>query len=203
MRYLFAILAVLLVCGMATAHACTDWPCSWHPADWDTTLPAGVEAVTVTPDGAKVRIVPDLHFTPGMLDSEHDNAWLIANKGHICDSRNVSGREKQCAFAAYDIDAAAQKARPWEVDHDISLELGGSNDIANLWPQTRDRSIKYNAWDKDKLEDRLAALVRQHNADPEKGISLAEAQDDIRGYHWVWSFRHYIEDVQTDHPPAY
>lgn len=195
MRIFLAGLLIGMAAHLAVLAADTA---SWHPADWDSTLPPGVTAVT--PDG--VRIVPDLHFTPGILDSEHDNAWLIANKGHISDARNVSAREKQCAFAEYGIDRDAQKARPWEVDHDISLELGGSNDVANLWPETRDRSIKYNAWDKDKLEDHLAALVRQHNRNPDTGISLAEAQDEIRGYHWVWSFRHYFEEQDKAHPPA-
>jgi hypothetical protein len=39
------------------------------------------------------------------------------------------------------------------VDHLIPLELGGSNDIANLWPQSY--VTVWNAHMKDRLENRL------------------------------------------------
>ena len=41
----------------------------------------------------------------------------------------------------------------YEVDHIISLELGGSNDISNLYPESY--SIQYGARVKDKLENHL------------------------------------------------
>jgi hypothetical protein len=44
-----------------------------------------------------------------------------------------------------------------EIDHIVSLELGGSNDIANLFPEKRDVSPGYNV--KDKLENKLHDLV--------------------------------------------
>jgi hypothetical protein len=44
-----------------------------------------------------------------------------------------------------------------EIDHIVSLELGGSNDIANLFPEKLNAHPGYRA--KDKLENRLHDLV--------------------------------------------
>jgi hypothetical protein len=44
--------------------------------------------------------------------------------------------------------------RTWEIDHLISREFGGADEIANLWPQAYGTS-PWNATLKDKLENRL------------------------------------------------
>ena len=44
-----------------------------------------------------------------------------------------------------------------EIDHIVSLELGGSNDIANLFPEKADAHPGYRV--KDKLENKLHDLV--------------------------------------------
>jgi cytochrome c-type biogenesis protein CcmH/NrfF len=58
-----------------------------------------------------------------------------------------------------------------EVDHLISLELGGSNDAKNLWPQPY--VGVWNARMKDALENRLHAMVCKGQ------ISLPDAQHSI------------------------
>lgn len=58
-----------------------------------------------------------------------------------------------------------------EVDHLISLELGGSNDVKNLWPQPY--AGDWNAHMKDAVEDRLHAMVCKGQ------ISLPDAQHAI------------------------
>src|SRR5262249_10797862 len=58
-----------------------------------------------------------------------------------------------------------------EVDHVISLELGGSNDVSNLFPESY--SIQYGARIKDKLENYLHDLVCIH------GLPIAVAQEEI------------------------
>jgi hypothetical protein len=60
----------------------------------------------------------------------------------------------------------------YEIDHLISLELGGSNDKANLWPESY--SGPNNAHDKDKVENAL------HQQVCSKIITLAEAQMRLR-----------------------
>jgi hypothetical protein len=47
--------------------------------------------------------------------------------------------------------------RSIEIDHIVSLELGGSNDIANLFPEPGSGKANYHA--KDKLENKLHAMV--------------------------------------------
>jgi hypothetical protein len=44
-----------------------------------------------------------------------------------------------------------------EIDHIVSLELGGSNDIANLYPEKANAEPGYHV--KDGLENRLHGLV--------------------------------------------
>jgi hypothetical protein len=58
--------------------------------------------------------------------------------------------------------------RTLEIDHIVSLELGGSNDISNLFPE---RAPGYHA--KDRLENRLHSKVCSG------AMSLAAAQRRI------------------------
>jgi len=60
-----------------------------------------------------------------------------------------------------------------EIDHIVSLELGGSNDIANLFPEKLYARPGYRV--KDKLENRLHALVCAGS------IGLRAAQRGIAG----------------------
>ena len=47
--------------------------------------------------------------------------------------------------------------RTLEIDHIVSLELGGSNDIANLFPERASPAPGYKV--KDRLENKLHSLV--------------------------------------------
>jgi len=53
--------------------------------------------------------------------------------------------------------APAYYGRSIEIDHIVSLELGGSNDIANLFPEPGFGPADYHV--KDRLENRLHDLV--------------------------------------------
>jgi hypothetical protein len=97
--------------------------------------------------------------------------------------RHVSGKVKAQVYREYGI--AHHAAGEYEVDHLISLELGGSNDIKNLWPESY-RTEPWNAHVKDKLEDRLHALVCAGR------LSLPEAQKAI-ATDWIAAYRRYVE----------
>ncbi len=52
---------------------------------------------------------------------------------------------------------AKSYGRTIEINHIVSLELGGSNDIANLFPEPGKGTWSYHR--KDKLENKLHAIV--------------------------------------------
>lgn len=94
-------------------------------------------------------LLPDPEATPG--------ATLAVTIQHLCTPgyaktvRHVTGEEKRHIYALYG--AKVQPKVCCEVDHLIPLELGGSNDLTNLWPQPY--TPKPGAHEKDKLEDAL------------------------------------------------
>jgi len=67
--------------------------------------------------------------------------------------------------------APGHYGRTLEIDHIVSLELGGSNDMANLFPERLDAHPGYRV--KDRLENRLHDLVCAGS------ISLRSAQRRI------------------------
>ncbi len=83
--------------------------------------------------------------------------------------RNVPTSEKNQVYAEYGI--THHSTGQYEVDHLVSLELGGSNDIANLWPEAA--SPKPGFHEKDKVENYLHAQVCSG------AMSLKEAQIKI------------------------
>ena len=96
--------------------------------------------------------------------------------------RAVSEATKRQVFINYKID---KKSDQFEVDHLISLQLGGSNNISNLWPQSY-TSEPYNAVRKDALENRLHSLVCSGK------ITLREAQSEI-AIDWISAYKKYFD----------
>jgi hypothetical protein len=72
----------------------------------------------------------------------------------------------------------------YEVDFLITPELGGSNDIHNLWPEPYSSTV-WNAHVKDELEDRLRQMVCDGQLD------LATAQRDISA-DWIQAYKKYF-----------
>ena len=70
--------------------------------------------------------------------------------------RDVSTSKNHAVEIEYGMEAKLY-AKTLEIDHIVSLELGGSNDIANLFPEQRDINPGYKV--KDKLENKLHDLV--------------------------------------------
>ena len=91
--------------------------------------------------------LPDSACSPGAVLTT--NTKVICVSGYTKTVRNVSTSTKKAVFKEYDIPYAQHSN--YEVDHIISLELGGSNDISNLYPESY--LIKDNAREKDKFEN--------------------------------------------------
>jgi hypothetical protein len=137
-------------------------------------------------------LAPDPALTPGVADPAVTQANIdttICVPGYTARVRNVPASEKHAVFAEYHIDPHGPGA-PFEVDHLISLELGGANAIGNLWPQSyRPPPLPappwINAHGKDRLENALHALVCAHR------LPLADAQRAI-ATDWEAAFDKYV-----------
>jgi hypothetical protein len=99
--------------------------------------------------------LPDKLCTPGAIFLT-ETAQVICKQGWTTkDVRNVPSSEKRKVLRMYGIkDYGAGK---YEIDHLISLELGGSNDITNLWPELASPTPGFH--EKDKVENDLHRKV--------------------------------------------
>lgn len=130
-------------------------------------------------------IRPDSKLTPGVQMKSLTTGVAVGTKqicvaGYSKGVRNVPAPVKAQAYKEYGL-----KNTPghYEVDHLISLELGGANDLKNLWPQTY--SGLWNAHVKDRLENVLHTMVCGGK------VPLAQAQHDISA-DWIAAYKKYI-----------
>jgi hypothetical protein len=115
-----------------------------------------------------VNAMPDSDCTPGAVFPDV-TVQQICTLGYSSQVRNVPDSEKNQAYAEYGI--ASHTTGQYEVDHLVSLELGGSNDIANLWPEPAEPRPGFH--EKDKVENYL------HDQVCSGAITLQQAQLEI------------------------
>jgi hypothetical protein len=101
--------------------------------------------------GCRLGVLPDRRCSPGAFYARLTRAVICARGFHTSAIRNVPQSEKFAVEREYGL-APAYYGRSLEIDHIVPLELGGSNAIANLFPERG-----YGA--KDRLENRLHQLV--------------------------------------------
>ena len=138
-----------------------------------------VPGVAQQPSGTP-PILPDPKLTPG--DTFPVSLADIQVKGYSATVRDVPIKEKRAVYAAYGI-THWQKGE-YEVDHLISLSLGGSNSQKNLWPQSY-LTEPWNAHTKDQLEYKLLQLVRSGKVD------LPTAQAEM-AHDWIAAYKKYV-----------
>lgn len=145
-----------------------------------------IRAIVVLIALTSVAIAADLpnpKLTSGVATVGMTAAKLCA-KGFTTKSvRNVPMGEKVKVYVEYGM-SKKKPPCPCEVDHLISLELGGSNDIKNLWPQSY-TTMPWNAHVKDKLENRLHKLVCTNK------MTLSQAQQCI-SRDWVTCYKKWM-----------
>ncbi len=125
---------------------------------------------------APLRAVrPDSHLTPGMAGAATTSD--VCQPGFARRARNVSESEKRQVFAKYGVVPAPGER--FEVDHLVPLELDGTNDIRNLWPQPF--AGTWTAGQKDRLENTLHREVCR-GQEP-----LGQAQNEIR-QDWIGAY---------------
>lgn len=112
--------------------------------------------------------LPDSACTPGAIFPDATKEKICV-PGYASSVRNVTTTTKNKVYASYGI----KKRLPgqYEVDHLVSLQLGGSNDIANLWPEIDKPTPGFH--EKDRVENYL------HDQVCNGKMTLREAQIQI------------------------
>lgn len=138
---------------------------------------------------------PNPTLTPGDTYTTSSKIACSALTGSEPTSiRNVPVSIKKEVFASYGIPKGnhtgyCSSPKGCELDHLISLKLGGSNSVKNLWPQSY--AGKWNAIDKDNLEKRLIARVcRTSKIHPLK-LPIKVAQKAI-ATNWIKAYQTYV-----------
>jgi hypothetical protein len=109
----------------------------------------------------------------------------VCVSGYSSSVRDVPDSEKEAVYARYGIPHVAYQH---EVDHLVSLEVGGSNAITNLWPEPY--AGRWGARTKDVLENKLHELVCSGQ------LSLPYAQH-IEAKNWVKAYRLYVGNTPS------
>ncbi|PJE75698.1 HNH endonuclease [Candidatus Uhrbacteria bacterium CG10_big_fil_rev_8_21_14_0_10_48_11] len=110
--------------------------------------------------------LPDVNCTPGAIFSMTTKE-AICTVGYSASVRNVSVNTKEAVYQAYGL-SYPQPSGDYEVDHLVPLELGGSNDSANLFPEAaeprpgfREKDLVENYLHQEVCANRVALAVAQ------------------------------------------
>lgn len=129
-------------------------------------------AVLIFSQNSLAGELPNVKFTQGVARNLPLSQICTTKWG--VDARAVTPTMKATVYKKYGMvnkqGDCALSPRGCEVDHLISRELGGADDIKNLWPQPY--GGVWNASVKDKLENRLHTLI----CAKKPTITLKEAQ---------------------------
>jgi len=134
-------------------------------------------------EGAHGWALPDAHATPGAI-AVHETA-MVCGTAWGKDARRVTEAMKVEVARRYGLPRTSIVGRSLgpccEYDHLIPRELGGADDVKNLWPQPWAEATK-----KDALENAA------HRAVCKGTITLAHAQARIR-HDWTA----FYDEMQT------
>ena len=167
-----------------------------HTTDRALTLlkPATLILAAFWSFGAFAADLPTPTLTPG--DALNVTAADICNPSYAKAARNVSSSLKAAVYRSYGLTGNhtgyCAVDGGCEVDHLVSLELGGSNKITNLWPEPYAGTV-WNAHTKDRLENYLHAEVCAGR------VTLGSAQHDI-ALDWVAAYVRYLGEPTAAAP---
>jgi hypothetical protein len=112
----------------------------------------------------------------------------ICRPGYSARVRTIPRGRKAAVFARYGL---KRVAHAYQVDRLVSLELGGSNAITNLWPEHY-----YEPWGartKDRLEHKLHVLVCSGR------LTLGSARRQ-EAANWITAYKRYVAPVSVGDP---
>ena len=140
--------------------------------------------LATVPAYAANEIVPNPVLTPGSFHNPPMPLRRLCAVGYTKTVRNVPLAVKREVFRRYGYDLSTTRMGDYEIDHVGSLELDGTNDISNLWPQSY-RTLPLNAYRKDVLEGALKRLVCAGR------MPLQDAQREITT-DWPSAYQRYV-----------
>jgi hypothetical protein len=144
--------------------------------------------------GVPLADLPNSRLTPGGVLTT--SAAAVCVSGYASSVRDVPSAESEQAYTRYGV---VHVPYAHEVDHLVSLELGGSNVITNLWPEPY--AGRWGARTKDVLENKLHDLVCS-------GAVTLPAAQHIEAANWVVAYRRYVGAAPAPvtpsptHPPT-
>lgn len=160
------LLALLLVTGCATQGSAGSPATGVHGR-------AGSEATRQPSGPSSLFVLPNRRLTPGAVAT---HSLAVICRTPTSSRRQVSDATKAQVYARYGLPV---EHGAWEIDHLIPLELGGSNAIANLWPEP---GVRPNP--KDRLENTLHRLVCAGK------VNLMTAQVEL-AKNWVAAYKEF------------
>ena len=135
-------------------------------------------------------VLPNSSLTPGDVLSTDTRA--VCTPGYSKKVRNVPSALKKQVYKMYDIKKG--RGQDWEVDHLISLELGGSNSIRNLWPEAGfTQPLNYHV--KDSLENAMHDLVCSGR------LKIQDAQREIAS-NWALAYKTHLGNLPNGIDPS-
>jgi hypothetical protein len=147
---------------------------------------AAVPKATAKVEKVRSPFLPNETMTPGTRFPRVTKKQ-ICTVGYTKTVRDVTESKKKAVFSMYNTDRTKDE---YEVDHLISLQLGGNNDLGNLWPQSY-TTQPWNARIKDKLENKLNDEICKGN------LSMKEAQQRI-STDWILTYCDYYTDKEKE-----
>jgi hypothetical protein len=113
--------------------------------------------------------LPDPMCTPGAINTAVTQANIrstICSSGYTSSVRPPESITEPAKYQTMDAYGSPESASDYEYDHLVPLELGGSSDVRNLWPELDtgspsqfDSTDSYGENAKDGVEDRLNDAV--------------------------------------------
>lgn len=140
---------------------------------------------------------PNAQLTPGKADTSDFGALTAIYNGQTYSQshRNVPQGVKNQVMAEYGVQSAG------EIDHFISLGLGGSNSKENLWPEPTSvicNGMDYGFRTKDRVETYLISQMKSGK------ISPIDAQNCLKN-DWIACYQKYLGKsfgaTPTNEPP--
>ena len=156
----------LVICGAlaacAAAVSVSARGASVNAKTWKPGIPVGstvLLAEHAQARGCTLGPLPDRGCSPGAYYSRLTKKVICSTTFRTDLIRHVTDAEKHQVELEYGL-APKGYGKTLEIDHIVSLELGGSNDIANLYPEEAtftDSAPGYHV--KDTLENKLHDMV--------------------------------------------